>query len=312
MKGLLMLNKNTGSDILSRQEINWILEQRVTRLTDNKEILIYPMGAERYLSSVLSGHKEDRYNIRDDIEGKNVLIIPGYGNSAFLFAQAKAKSVVVYDKDPVTIAWVKAFKKYYHYREYKSNGKPYPSIGELLTVLTKWYPTLLRLPTGAIKNSIFWGINPKLLRKSYIYYMLTLTQQAIRLKIQNEFELESDIEFYAGELKHLIKNNKYKAFDTAFVPYLLGVENGIEKEREIVNFIKQIIDVVPSGHILVTPSRSTREFHMVGQSYFCTTGYSKIQDIPGLEPYTITEDSLWFKTQGLAVFGLNKSLTLNQ
>ena len=39
--------------ILSKQEKKWISERRVTRLTDNKEVQIYPMGAEKYLSSVL-------------------------------------------------------------------------------------------------------------------------------------------------------------------------------------------------------------------------------------------------------------------
>ncbi|HFD2240109.1 TPA: ABC transporter permease, partial [Legionella pneumophila] len=109
----------------------------------------------------------------------------------------------------------------------------------------------------------------------------------------------------------LIKNHPLKTFDTVFVPYLLGVQNGIEKEKDIVSFIKQLIQLVPSGHILVTPARSTREFHLVGQSYFCTTGYSNIQAIPELKPYAITEDSIWFKTQGLAVFGLKPGAEKN-
>ena len=43
---------------LSNQEINWLRENRITRISDKKEILIYPMGAERYLSLVLSGKKK--------------------------------------------------------------------------------------------------------------------------------------------------------------------------------------------------------------------------------------------------------------
>lgn len=103
--------------ILSKQEKKWISERRVTRLSDNKEVQIYPMGAERYLSTMLFENKKGRYNIKADIEGKDVLVIPGYGNSGFLFAHAGAKSITVYDKDPVTVAWIKAFRKYYHYRE---------------------------------------------------------------------------------------------------------------------------------------------------------------------------------------------------
>lgn len=97
---------------LSAQEIKWLSEQRVTRLTDNKEVQIYPMGAERYLSSRLSGHRNKQYDLRPDIENKDVLVIPGYGNSSFLLANAGAKSITVYDKDPVTITWMKAFKNF--------------------------------------------------------------------------------------------------------------------------------------------------------------------------------------------------------
>ncbi|WP_298622139.1 ABC transporter permease [uncultured Legionella sp.] len=287
--------------ILSKQEKNWILEQRVTRLSDQQEVLIYPMGAERYLSLALSGIKKDRYNIKADIEGKSVLVIPGYGNSCFLFAQSGAKSITVYDKDPVTIAWVKAFKKYYHYREYSEKGTPYPSIGELLTALTRWYPPRLTLPSGKFINTVYWLLTPKSLRRKYIYYMLHLVQQAIQNKEQDIFELEHNIQFHAGELKHLL-SNKNNSFDTAFVPYLLGVTNGIEKKEEIVQFIKQIIQLVPEGILIVSPSQNKKEFYLLGQSYFVTTGYPNIASLPGLESLVIKEDKEWFKTQGLTAF----------
>lgn len=293
-----------NNTVLSKQETKWILDQRVTRVSDNQEVLIYPMGAERYLSLVLSGEKKGRYNIRADIEGKNVLVIPGYGNSAFLFAQAGAKSVTVYDKDPVTIAWIKAFKKYYHYREYNSQGQPYPSIGELLEALTCWYPPLIKLPYGMLKNTLCWTLKPKSLRRTYIYYMLSLVRHAIQSKGEEDFELDKNIKFHAGEAHQLIKQKEKQVFDTAFVPYLLGVQNGIENEQDIVDFMSQLIKVVPDGHILVSPARDTKEFHFIGPRYFVTTGYPNIQAIPGLKPYAIGGDNDWFKTQGLAVFGL--------
>lgn len=170
--------------ILSKQETKWISEQRVTRLSDNKEVQIYPMGAERYLSSMLFETKKSRYNIKADIEGKDVLVIPGYGNSGFLFAHAGAKSITVYDKDPVTIAWIKAFKKYYHYRE-PGAGNQYPSIGEIITALTRWYPPLITLPFGRYRNILFWVVNPNLLRRVYIHYMLSLVRQAMTWSIKN-------------------------------------------------------------------------------------------------------------------------------
>lgn len=288
--------------ILSPQEEKWLLEQRVTRLTDNREVLIYPMGAERYLSSVLSGHKKGRYNINAVIEGKHVLVIPGYGNSAFLFAQTGAKKVTVYDKDPVTIAWVKAYKKYYHYK----GGKGYPTIGELLTALTSWYPPLIRLPTGLFKNMLRFAINPKSLRRTYIYYLLSLVRHAIEYQIKGQFELEKDIQFYTGDIHHLVENKKQLVFDAAFVPYLLGVRNGIERAEDIINFIKHLTKIVPNGPIVVIPARNTKEFHFIGQRYFQTTGYANIQHISGLEDCVIAADNKWFNTQGLVVFARRK------
>ncbi|KTD20797.1 ABC transporter permease [Legionella lansingensis] len=292
---------------LSKQEKNWILEKRVTRLSDNKEVQIYPMGAERYLSSVLFGNIKNRYNIRTDIEGKNILVIPGYGNSGFLFAEAGAKSITIYDKDPITIAWIKAFKKYYNYREYKDNDRPYPSIGELLTALTCWYPPLITLPSGKYRNALLKVINPQSLRRSYLFYMLALVRKAIQSKVQSDFELNKNIQFYVGEIHKLVQSEEKQTFDTAFIPYLLGVRNGIEKEAEIVHFIEQLVKLVPKGHILINPSRDTKEFYIIGKRYFVTTGYKNIQDIPALQKYALTEDKNWFRTQGLAIFSASKN-----
>ncbi|MCW8443641.1 ABC transporter permease [Fluoribacter gormanii] len=288
--------------ILSKQEKTWILDRRITRLSDNKEVQIYPMGAERYLSSALAGSQKNHYDIRSDIEGKNVLVIPGYGNSSFLFALAGAKSVTAYDKDPITIAWMKAFKKYYLYREYDDRGNPLPSIGELFDALTYWYPPLITLSCGKFTNFLFWIIQPNTLRRTYIHYMVTLVQRAIRSKIQTNFELDKNIEFHVGTIDKIFSDKK-QTFDTAFVPYLLGVENGIEKESDIVDFICQLVKIIPDGCILVTPSRDTKEHYITGRRYFLTTGYSDIQAIPGLKTYVIGEDKYWFRTQGLAIFG---------
>ncbi len=126
------------------------------------------MGAERYLASVLIQPQQNKYSILNHIQDKKVLVIPGHGNNAFLFAQVGAKSVTVYDKDPVTIAWIKSFKQYYHYKE--SMG---PSIGELLTALTAWYPPLITLPTGKYKNKYTGSPNPIFYDESiFITYLI--------------------------------------------------------------------------------------------------------------------------------------------
>ncbi|KTD60894.1 ABC transporter permease [Legionella santicrucis] len=288
--------------ILSKQERKWILERRVTRLSDNKEVQIYPMGAERYLSSALIGNQKYRYNIRADIEGKNVLVIPGHGNSSFLIAQTGAKSVTTYDKDPITIAWMKAFKKYYHYREYDAQGKPLASIGELLTSLTYWYPALVDIPRGKLIHFLFWIVHPNSLRRAYIHYMVALVQKAIQTKTQENFELDKKIQFYVGTVDKISITQEKQGFHTAFIPYLLGVENGIEKEKEIVQFMQQLIKIIPNGRIIVTPSKNVKDFYLIGKRYFVTTGYANIYDIPELKAYFLENDEYWFRSQGLAIF----------
>ena len=283
--------------MLSPQERQWLLDKRVYRATDNKEVQIYPMGAERYLSAVLKGKKKQRYDIRAHIIDQTILVIPGFGTSAFLFAEAGAKSVTVYDKDPVTLAWMKAFKLYYHYRE----APHYPSIGEVLDALMCWYPPLLTLPTGKIVNRLYWLFNPQWLRRTYIFYMIGLVQSALREKVQQTCELGANIQFYVGTVNDLL-NASTQTYDAAFVPYLLGVKNGIEAEADIVAFLKQLMIAVPEGPIFVNPSRNTKEFYVAGKRYFVTTPYRLIQAIPGLQPYFFVDDPRWFGTQGLAVF----------
>ncbi|MCD6044985.1 MAG: transporter permease [Gammaproteobacteria bacterium] len=293
--------------VFTEQEKKWLLEHHIARETDNKAALIYPMGAERFLSSVLFGNRkwQNNYDIRADIEDKDVLVIPGYGNSSFLFAAAGAKSVTVYDKDPVTITWMRAFKKYYHYRGNKGKRKGFPSIGELLDALTCGYPPVGILPTGKLRQLLLRLFNPQALRRSYIFYMLLLVRQAVEKDIKDDFDLNKDIQFYVGGLQQLLVEQKNKCFDTAFVPYLLGVENGIEEKQAIVDFVKKLVKIVPNGHLLITPSRSTKEFRVVGKRYFVTTGYDSIQAIPELQPYVIKENRHWFETQGLMILGEN-------
>lgn len=228
-------------------------------------------------------------------------MIPGHGNSSFLFAQAGAKSITIYDKDPVTIAWIKAFKKYYHYRECVGSTS-YPSIGELLTALTSWYPPLVSLPFGKISNMLFWSLHPDSLRRVYIHYMLSLIKQAVQSNVKHDFELQKNIQFHVGTIDD-IKISKKQIFDTAFIPYLLGVQNGIESEEDIVNSINKLITLIPNARIIITPSQNTKEFYITGKRYFVTTPYPSIQSIPKLNPFIINVNKRWFRKLGLVVLG---------
>ena len=149
-------------------------------------------------------------------------------------------------------------------------------------------------------------MNPNLLRRAYIHYMLFLVREAIQAKTQDIFELDKNIQFHTGTLDEVLKSKRSPIFDTVFVPYLLGVKNGLEKKDEIVRFIEQLIKLTPSGKILVSPSRSTKDFYIMGKRYFITPGYSNIQAISELRNYVIAEDRYWSRTQGLVVFGAQR------
>jgi hypothetical protein len=287
---------------LTAQEKQWISEKRIRRLTDNEEVLIYPMGAERYLASHLCGDMQGELPIQDYLIGKKVLVIPGYGNSSFLFALSGASEVSVYDKDPVTIAWVKAMKKYYHYREYSSKGYAYPSIGEILNALTAWYPPLLRLPASRLKHGLLWALRPKALRRHYIWYMLDLLGRAIQTS-GKDYELDKAMQFRVGEIDDVAQAKPALQFDTVFVPYLLGVKNGIEGAYGIATFIKKVALLAPGGHLLVSPSHKAREYPVGGSPYLVLEGHQDIHTIPGLEAYTVKSYDKWFRSQGLVVFG---------
>lgn len=281
--------------------MKWIRNRELLRKTDNQKALIYPMGAERYLQRVLENQVNNRYPIHQEIEGKDVLVVPGYANTAFIIANAGARSVTVCDKDPVTIAWLKAYKKYYHYRQFSNAQKPYPSVGELLAALTAWYPPFLVLPRGNAINILRWLITPSTLRSRYLAYLLDLIQEACKMKEQEDWELDSNIDFFAGELETLGKKEKCVRFDTAYVPYLLGVSNGIEQEKDINSFLNTLFEFVPNGRVLITPSQNIREFYLVGQQYFKTTNHNMLSDIPVIQTHLVIEDKSWFQTQGLAV-----------
>jgi hypothetical protein len=135
--------------------------------------------------------------------------------------------------------------------------------------------------------------------------MLLLVRQAIENDPKENFELDKNIVFYCGEIQQLLREHKNKFFDTVFVPYLLGVENGIEARQDIIHFVEQLIQVVPHGYILITPSRSNKEFRITGKRFFVTTGYASIQAIPELQKYIVREDPHWLETQGLVILGVN-------
>jgi hypothetical protein len=121
-------------------------------------------------------------------------------------------------------------------------------------------------------------------------------RQALLAQVDDEFALKADVQFHCGEVKDV-----NSIFDTAFVPYLLGVKNGIEKTEDIVIFMQQMFQRVPRGSVLITPTRGTKEFYLSGRRYFTTTPYKTFQAIPALKEYVIVQDKYWFRTQGLVV-----------
>ncbi len=309
---------------LSEQEKKWLTSKRYKRLTDGQPILISPMGSERFLYSVLCGADQKisllnkfvyswlfglnkkRFNLKSYIIDKNVLVIPGYANNSFILAHSDAKSVTVFDKDPITIAWLKAIKKYYNYSQsFNSSATSYPSIGDILNALTAWYPPLIKLPKGNLLNLLLFFIYPNELRHRYLNYMVQLIADALQKNISDGFELDKKISFFVGDDSRLNDININSDIDTVYIPYLLGVENGISNKKNIINFIESIFAKFPNCNIFITPSRGIKQFSLVGHKYLVADNIKSLKDIDELKKYFIGEDNQWLRTQGLMRFKKN-------
>lgn len=121
-------------------------------------------------------------------------------------------------------------------------------------------------------------------------------------KISDRYELDKDIQFFVGDDIKLQENSINKNFDTIYIPYLLGIENGVSEKRSIINFIEAMFKVSPNSNVFVTPSRSIKQFNLVGHKYLLTNNSESLVDITGLEKYFHTEDKQWMRTQGFVWF----------
>lgn len=277
---------------LSGQEKEWLLARRVTRLTDNHEVQIYPMGAERYLAEMLSPEKNTA--LHNLVQDKSMLVIPGYGNNSFLFAKAGAKKVDVYDKDPVTIAWMKAFFLFYNWR-WGAN----PTIAELMQALTCWYPPRLKLATlVSWQIKLNWLINPQNLRRHYLFLMLSIVQEALRQNILSDYAMPKKLHFHCGELTEIDSSG---AYELIYIPFLLGVRNGIEEKENIVRFIDRLLTTFPQARLLITPAVRKREFLLLGKNYFVTSGYDSLTAMTEIANRYRCVQYPWFRQQGLLI-----------
>jgi hypothetical protein len=251
---------------LTEEEKSWILKRNLTRM-DGEDVILRPWGAEQARRRSL--FEDSPSSIREYFNGKDVLVIPGYANNGFLLAeQGGASSVTVYDKDPVTIAWLKAIKQYYHWP--LDNGR---SIGE----------------------AFVQGANV-----SKDYFILAI-QKAVQGADPERFAWDKSIEFYVGDVDRVLKDQNGRAFDTVFVPYLLGVNRGVENEADITYFVEQLIKIAPAGKMLVTPSGDRPYvYSYVPRGFF-------IKDLPVLSRYFVGGAHQWHGSFGMAVFDFSLS-----
>ena len=203
------------------------------------------------------------------------MVIPGHANNGFLLAEAEAESVVVYDKDPKTIAWIKAIKKYYNYRVGRSG-----SLGNLFI--------------HGFSSSAYFGAYWKL---------MDAIRDAVRSDPQG-LEWDKNIQFYVGDIDRAVQEQAGQAFDVVFTPFLLGVENGIGSDKEIAAFVERLRLIAPRGHLLVTPSRRIADGS--GEIYFKFSENAFIGNIPGLVRYFAGENKQGAWGHGLAVFDLSR------
>lgn len=233
---------------LTSEEIAIIKNGNLQRGNGGRVILL-GFGHEKYLSLFFRReHIYDRSCYRSElspellnnyIKGKRVLVVSGYGPNAFLFKMLGAKEVVGVDADPISIAWLKAIAKYFHN----------DNIGNII-LSTAEYPN----STASSEISRIY----KDLEESIVL----ATQQKVRTGSAGDpIEGVSFTRAFLGVPEDNKECPSIRAalagkgeFDFIYVPYLLGIENGISDRAAIVKAFMDFWSLAkPGARIMITP-----------------------------------------------------------
>ena len=230
--------------------------------TDGGEVLISPSGAERQISEFfrldnLSKTANDiaKILLENCIKNKKVLVVPGYSTNPFLFRLLEAKEVVAADADPVSIECQKLIRDYFYH----------DSIGEIL-MSQAWYPTIDSCFEVFKKLQLPKGDGGRKQREEDI--LSRLRKIIIDSPPLNPL---NNIDFICASLgtKHKEVDSISKFFPTGcefdfiYVPYLLGIQKGIEDKESIKKAFEELWLLAKNdARIMITPFSNSADDHI--------------------------------------------------
>lgn len=247
------LKRRNGSDVILGPHLAELDMQNFLRMT-SPNCKHNPEHA-KYVSNL----------VENKIKNRNCLVVPSYATNAFMLKDAGAAKVVGVDADNVTIAWMKAINNYY---DYDNLGETFLENEAPFDIDDKRKNADLN-----IKKNGFHDIEQ---------FMAFKLKEAIRTQ-QPQQQSSSDIEFVTAnlgtqneEVSILKKLEKYKnSFDFIYVPFLLGIKNGVEKVQEIQQSYEDLWELASKDAIIaITPFADT--------SYDFTRGFSNLDDLEEL------------------------------
>lgn len=184
--------------------------------------------------------------LEENVVGKRVLVVPGYGTNAFMFGHLGAKEVVGVDSDPTTIAWLRGLAAFHDHNQ----------IGALIC-------GEIDVPYGSKQklNHENRGSLPKLAIERMIEAAASKCDLSPREGISfvngalgGELVLGSRA---IPSLRAAIGQDS-PGFDLVYVPYLLGISKGIMDPSVVDSAFRDLRSIAnPTARILIAPFTHT-------------------------------------------------------
>lgn len=274
-----------------------ILNEKLDRL-DGGVVLFNSFGLEHELAMFFTGRYPGMNELAEEIsdkyiKGKRVLVVPGYGINPFLFKLIGAKEVVGVDADPVTVEWQNAMQKYFYSDELGRDfmaGAGYPNCD-----------ALIRLAYKGIVESNFTSQIASRIRFNVLCEQPSEPIEGVEIK-QGILGEKSGIDAQSTEE---IFTKAEKNFDFIYVPYLLGIKNGVKTEKGVTEALNELYELGHDGSIVMIAPFSGSDPDII--RLFGTTSYDlkEVENLVQIDKFKI-ENKFYFGDEEVVLLKIKK------
>lgn len=248
--------------IKESRDIEEFKDRKLLRRLDGQFVILEGYGMETDIADLFNPHSNlfslDIFHEqqsafatikKENIENKRVLVVPSYGENAFIFSFLGAKEVVGVDADKRTVDWLNLLQQYY--------GNQH--LGEILLSQVSYpdYTARMRL------------IDQKIIQFVKYYRGQPLVETLYSVVKHNEIPKPlANLSFHHASLGSMAGNTNIseivgdssKGFDFIYLPYILGIDNGIETVEEINEAYEQIYQLTnPDAKVMIAPFAGTKD-----------------------------------------------------